>query len=94
MPEKDLINQVIQYTPFLTMTTGGKPTLNFSRVIEALIIGAVVGLVASYMTVQRLEVKMDAMVDRIDTVEERTEKIYGDIYRPQIPMSGGGLNGK
>lgn len=84
MPEKTILEQIIQNAPFLAMTTGGKPTLNFPRIMEALIIGAVVGLVASYITVQRLEVQIEGMGSRIAGLEKKTEKIYDDIYKPQI----------
>lgn len=88
MPEKAVFEQVIQYVPFLAMTANGKTTLNVPRILEALIIGAVVGLMASYITVQKLEVKMEAMTTRISNLEKKTEKIYGDIYIPHIPNRG------
>lgn len=84
MPDsfREFVNQSIQYVPFMAMTTGGRPTMNFARIIETLIIAAIVGLIANYMTVQKLSEKMNSMNDKITKLERTTDKLFSDIYKP------------
>ena len=54
-----MIDRFIEYIPFLAMTqTGGRPHLNFSRIVEAVIIAIVAGGLSAYITVQKIELKL------------------------------------
>lgn len=84
MPDtfRDLVNQSIQYVPFMAMTTGGRPTMNFARIIETLIIAGIVGLMVNYGAVQKLSEKMNSMGDKITKLEQTTDKFFSDFYKP------------
>ena len=69
-----MIDWLILHTPFI-LAIEGKPKINTSRVIEAVIISLLGGVVAGYIAVQKLEVKVDILTQKVD-------KIYNDIYRP------------
>lgn len=73
----DHITQIIGSLPFFLLTTEGHIKINKSRIIEAVIIAILGGLVAGYVSVKQLEVKMDILQKKVD-------KIYEDIYHPNI----------
>ena len=72
-----MIDRFMEYIPFLAMTqTGGRPHLNFSRIIEAVIIAIVAGGLSAYITVQKIELKLTYL-------EQKVDKIYTDVYAPK-----------
>ena len=60
--------------PFLITKTGGSPQLNFARIMEAVIIGIIASIAASYISVARIEVKLEFMQNQI-------EKNYANIEK-------------
>lgn len=71
-----MIDRIMEYIPFLAVTSGGRvPHLNFSRIIEAVIIAIVAGALSAYITVQKIEIKLDY-------IEKKVDKIYADVYTP------------
>ena len=72
-----MMDRIIEYIPFLAMTqTGGRPQLNFSRIVEAVIIAIVAGGLSAYITVQKIELKLTYL-------EQKVDKIYTDVYAPK-----------
>lgn len=68
--------RLLEYIPFITMTMGGKnPHLNFSRIVEAVIIAIVAGGLSAYITVQKIDLKLSYL-------EQKVDKIYSDVYKP------------
>lgn len=57
---------LIEYMPFI-MATGQTVHLSIARVVEAIIIAAIVGGITVYSTTKTLEVKMDAISERVAT---------------------------
>ncbi len=57
--------------PFLLVTTikGEKIKMNWARIIEAVIMATIVGLLTSYITVRELTVKVDALNYRLNRIE-------------------------
>ena len=54
-----MIDRIMEYIPFLAMTQpGGRLRLNFSRIVEAVIIAIVAGGLSAYITVQKIELKL------------------------------------
>jgi len=53
----------------------GKPRVNTTRIIEAIVIAAIVGAIASYTT-------LNVISWRLDMLERKVDKIYQDIYKP------------
>lgn len=71
-----MIDKVIDYIPFLAVTSGGRvPHLNFSRIVEAVIIAIVAGGLSAYITVQKIEIQLNY-------IEKKVDKIYSDVYSP------------
>ena len=83
MPER-----LLQFIPFIALA-GTRPTLNISRIIEGLIIGAVIGVLMSYIALQVLEAKMDYMIMEIQENKAEIKEVKYDVrdmrtdlYRP------------
>ena len=71
-----MIDRILDYIPFLAMTQTGKgPHLNFSRIIEAVVIAIIAGTLSAYITVQKIELKLSY-------IEQKVDKIYSDVYKP------------
>jgi len=70
-----MIDRILEYIPFFAMTTG-RPHLNFSRIVEAVIIAIVAGGLSAYITVQKIELKLTYL-------EQKVDKIYTDVYAPR-----------
>ena len=72
-----MIDRFIDYIPFVAMTQrGGSAHLNFSRIVEAVIIAIVAGGLSAYITVQKIELKLTYL-------EQKVDKIYTDVYAPK-----------
>jgi len=70
----DWINHVLGSTPFFLLIDG-KPKFNTTRIVEAIVIAAIVGGIASYTT-------LNVISWRLETLERKVDKIYQDIYKP------------
>ena len=69
-----MIDRLLEYVPFVVLSTG-KPHLNFSKIAEALIIAIVAGGLSAYITVQKLDL-------RLQYLEGKVDKLYSDVYKP------------
>jgi hypothetical protein len=79
--------------PFLLLTVhDGKMRvgLDLSRIIETIVIAAVLGGITMYVTTSVLEVKLEGVQAEVREVKQKVDQIYRDIYRPSIPGHGGG----
>ena len=74
---RDAMDKLLVGIPFVA-SINGRPALNYTRIIEALIIAVVAGGLSGYIAVQKLELRMDM-------IEKKVEKVFNDIYRPRIP---------
>lgn len=70
-----MIERIIDYIPFMAMTTG-RTHLNVSRIVEAVIIAIIAGGLSAYITVQKIETKLAY-------IEQKVDKIYSDVYMPK-----------
>lgn len=68
------IQNTLSYMPFLLLVDG-KVRVNTARIIEAIIIAAVVGLMTGYVAVGKMEI-------RLGSIEQKVDKIMEDIYKP------------
>jgi len=73
---KDLINGIGTYLPFFA-TVAQKPQINVTRIIEALLIAILAGAFSAYITMEKIDLRMDIL-------EKKVDKIYNDVYKPQI----------
>ncbi len=74
--------------PFLLLTVhDGKMrvSLNFSRMIETIVMAFILGGITLYVTTERMEVQLDSIKEEVRDVKEQVDRIYTDIYRPSIP---------
>ncbi len=74
--------------PFLVLSVQDGKTrvgLDFSRIIETLVVAIIVGGVTLYVTTEVLEVKLDGVQAEVREVKQKVDQIYRDIYRPSIP---------
>ena len=69
-------NRFLDYMPFIALVNG-KITINGTRILEALIISIVGGALAAYITVAKLEVRMQ-------NIEKKLERIERDFYTPRF----------
>lgn len=74
MPDK--LFTLLSSVPFLMTTCeDGKPQLkaNIPRIIEALVIAVVSGALSGYISLQKIEVKVDLLLKQVDKVETRLD---------------------
>jgi len=76
------MDKILNFIPFFLVTGSGNPRPNIPRIIEALIIAAIAGAVSGYISVAKLETKIDFIcVDnvrqehRIDETLNRLERL-------------------
>lgn len=57
--------------PFLLIIKSGHESvkINFARIVEAVIMAVIVGLLTSYITVRELTIKVDALDYRLNRIE-------------------------
>lgn len=72
----DNFYKMLDYVPFLCIVNG-KVNINTARIVEALIIAVVGGAFAAYITVAKLEV-------RIQNMEKKLERMERDFYIPKF----------
>lgn len=71
-----MITSLIDFIPFL-IVQDHRVQFNYTRILEAVIIAVVAGMLSGYTTMKTLEV-------RIATIESQVSKIYNDIYSPSV----------
>lgn len=77
MPEK--YKNIIEHIPFLIGAVG-HVKVNYTRLIEALIIAIMTAFGTSYMTVERLTIKYEALNDRVNSVEKTVDHLHPRGY--------------
>ena len=73
--------------PFLLLTVhDGKMrvSLNFSRILEMIVMAVVLGGLTLYVTTEVLEVKLEGVKVEVREVKQKVDQIYRDIYKPSI----------
>lgn len=73
MPEK--LAKLLGVIPFMMMVKNPEGenhiTVNWTRILEAIIIAAVTGFVASYVSVAKLEVRFDMLSDQVKITQQQ-----------------------
>lgn len=70
------MDRLLQFIPFLLTVPksnggSGQPKLNVTRIIEAVVIAAVGGLMAGYVSMAKMEVKVDQIQADLKGIESR-----------------------
>jgi uncharacterized protein YqgV (UPF0045/DUF77 family) len=60
--------------PFMLMSANGGIKVNYARVMEAIIIAAVSGMMAAYVTVSELKIKLAYMEGQSTRLEEQVKQ--------------------
>ncbi len=81
MPEK--YKFIIEHTPFL-VGVAGSMKLNYTRIVETLIIVVLTAFGSSYLTVEKLSYEIDYLDMRMTNVEETVNHLHPRGY-PKIP---------
>ena len=68
------LKQIFEFIPFLITTTDKRYHLNYADITKTIIIGLITGLLSAYVTVQRLDIRMDE-------VEKKIEIFQKDFYK-------------
>ena len=66
--------------PFFLMTTNGRVKVNGQRIIEAIVIAIVIGVVQWYLSFTTLQVTMGYIQKDMSKIENRITKIEDNIY--------------
>ena len=90
MPHNELhrLPEWLGCIPFLLLTVHDgkmKISLNFSRIVEMIVMAVVLGGLTLYVTTSVLEVKLEGVQAEVRDVKRLVDKIYNDIYKPSIP---------
>lgn len=70
----DRLSHIIHFLPFICLTAQGV-TLDKNRILEGLIIGSMAGLMGAFITVQRMDVKLEAIQWRLGNIEKIGETV-------------------
>jgi len=74
-----VVNRLMDYLytcgmPFIMLTSEGIK-INKSRIVEGLMIAAIAGVVSAYITVQKLDIKLQTLEWRLCSVEKVIEQV-------------------
>lgn len=72
----DHLRQAMEFIPFLVTTADKRYHLNYADITKTIIIGIITGLLSAYVTVQRLDVRMNE-------VEKKIDQFQKDFYSPR-----------
>lgn len=72
----DSFKHIFEFIPFLITTADKRYHLNYADLTKTIIIGVITGLLSAYVTVQRLDVRMNE-------VEKKIEQFQKDFYKPR-----------
>ena len=72
----------IGHIPFLIGVTGMQK-MNYTRIVEALIIAALTAGGTGYITLKLLEQKSDVIEQRVDKIETKIDQLVKDLYEPR-----------
>lgn len=74
----------VQFIPFMLTAANGQPKLNMVRLIETLIIGAIVAGLTVWAQQQVLETKLAHIQSDIADVKADVRSMREDFYKPVI----------
>ena len=67
-------DSLLNLIPFV-LTTQNKVHMNWSRVLEAIVIAIIGGAMAGYISVKELTVKFEMLTNQTTSIEKRVERI-------------------
>lgn len=70
------LKHLIECIPFMAITADRRFHVNYADITKTIIIGIITGLLSAYVTVQRLDVRMNE-------VEKKIEQFQKDFYKPR-----------
>lgn len=73
----DGLHRALEFIPFLMVTGDRRYHINTADIMKTVVIGILTGLLSAYVTVQRLDLRMDQ-------VEKKIEQIQKDFYKPRV----------
>ena len=76
----DAIHKALEFIPFLMIASSEgnrRYHLNMADLTKTVIIGIITGLLSAYVTVQRLDIRMNEVEKKIDIIQK-------DFYRPRV----------
>ena len=73
------LHRFLEFIPFISMSVAGDRRfhLNYADLTKTIIIGIVTGLLSAYVTVQRLDIRMNE-------VEKKIDQFQKDFYKPKV----------
>lgn len=69
--------------PFL-MTINNELKINKARIFEALIIAVLTAGITSYVTLEKMQIKYDTLVTRVERVEKVVDRVVDKMAENQI----------
>ena len=75
-------DSLLNLIPFV-LTTQNKVHMNWSRVLEAIVIAIIGGAMAGYISVKELTVKFEMLTSQTTSIEKRVERIENLFLRKQ-----------
>ena len=81
------IEHLFTIVPFF-LIVGNKPTINFQRIVEAILIAALAGLFGSYLSVKQMEIKNVYTEKQINRLVVRMDKIEALLWNLESPNGG------
>lgn len=78
-----VMTKLLAHFPFFMCgsVSGGK--MNYTRIIEAVMIAALTAFATGYVTTKLLEQKMISVETRMDKFESKFDKLISDFYEPR-----------
>lgn len=78
---RELLETIVSGIPCLSLTAG-KISVNTSQIVQAVIGAVIIALLTSFIMVQRMEVTLGYIVDRLEDIEVEVKAIKNDFYKP------------
>lgn len=73
------IQKVMENIPFTLGTLAPHMKVNKTRIVEALIIGAITGLITSYMTLVKMEVMIEHLKEADTRIEAKVDRLTDKV---------------
>ena len=85
---KEKILHILGMFPFLLSTGNNGIKLNGARILEGILIAAIAGLFSGYISVQRLEVKIDAVEKQMIELTTHVNILDNRLYEHNKATKG------
>ncbi|MCK5018671.1 MAG: hypothetical protein KAS32_16540 [Candidatus Peribacteraceae bacterium] len=82
MPD-NLVKWLIDVTPCVGLVAG-KYTIDTAKIVQAVIIALISGLLINVMMIPKIQVIIEHMGTRIEKIEFEVEEMRRDFYKPQV----------